>query len=184
MRWFWIDRFVEFVSGSRAVAEKAISLAEPQLDQYQPGFPVMPASLIIEGFAQTGGLLVSETRSFLPRTVLAKVGKSKFHMEARPGETLRYEVTVQEAADDAAIVHGRATIDGKLQGEVELFFAHLDDRFHGVDLFYPADYLAILRLLGVYDVGCLPDGTPLTIPSYLLEAEAQENRDGKWAMRT
>lgn len=184
MRWFWFDRFVEFVSGHRAVAVKAVTLAEEQLDEYIPGFPVMPASLIIEGFAQTGGLLVNETRAFRQRTVLAKVGKSKFYMEALPGSLLRYEVVIQDLADDGAIVHGRSTIDGQLHAEVELFFAHLDDqRYAGVDLFYPADFLGILRLLGVYDVGCQPDGTPLEVPSYLLEAETRENREGKWATR-
>jgi 3-hydroxyacyl-[acyl-carrier-protein] dehydratase len=183
VRWFWIDRFVEFVSGTRAEAVKAVTLAEEELDNYIPGFPVMPASLIVEGFAQSGGLLVGETRDFHHRTVLAKVGKSKFHMEALPGDTLHYKVTIQDLADDGAIVHCLATIDGNLQAEAELFFAHLDDRFPGVDLFYPADFLAILRLLGVYDVGCHADGTPLDVPSYLLEAEERENREGKWAVR-
>ncbi len=182
MRWFWIDRFVEFVVGSHAAAVKAVTLAEPQLDNYQPGFPFMPASLIIEGFAQTGGLLVSSMQDFRPKTVLAKVGKSKFHCEALPGGTLRFEVTVQESADDGAIVHGHATIGDQLQCEVELFFAYLDDRFQGVDLFYPADYLAILRLLGVYDVGRLPDGTPLEVPRHLLEAEVLANRAGEWEL--
>jgi 3-hydroxyacyl-[acyl-carrier-protein] dehydratase len=181
VRWFWIDRFVEFESGRRATAEKAVTLAEEQLDNYLPGFPVMPASLIIEGFAQTGGLLVGEVRAFRQRTVLAKVGKAKFFREARPGDVLRYEVTIEELADDGAIVRGRGTLAGQLHAEVELFFAHLDDRFAGVDLFYPADFLAILRLLGVYDVGRQPDGTPLVIPPHLLEAEQRQNQDGKWS---
>ena len=41
VRWFWIDRFVEFESGRRAVAEKAVTLAEEELDDYVPGFPVL-----------------------------------------------------------------------------------------------------------------------------------------------
>ncbi len=178
MRWFWIDRFVEFESGRRAAAVKAVSLAEEQLDNYIPGFPIMPASLIIEGFAQTGGLLVGEFRGFRERTVLAKVGKSTFHRETLPGDVLHFEVTIDDLRDDGAIVHGTATVDGRLQAEVELVFAHLDDRFRGVDLFYPADLLAILRLLGVYDVGRQPDGTPLDVPSHLLEAEMRANGDG------
>ncbi len=176
MRWFWFDRYLVFESGCRAVAEKAVTLAEEQLDNYVPGFPVMPASLIIEGFAQVGGLLVGEYRDYHQRTVLAKVSKSKFFMEARPGDVLRYEVTIQDLKDDGAIVHGTATIAGQLQAEVELVFAHLDDRFQGVDLFFPADFLAILRLLGVYDVGRKADGTPLEIPPHLLEAEELANR--------
>jgi 3-hydroxyacyl-[acyl-carrier-protein] dehydratase len=157
---------------------KAVTLAEPALDHYQPGFPILPASVIIEGFAQTGGLLVSSMRDFHPRTVLAKVGQSRFHRETLPGDTLRYRVTVQESADDGAIVHGQATVEGVLQCEVELFFAYLDDRFRGVELFFPADYLAILRLLGIYDVGCLPDGTRLQVPRHLAEAEERKNREG------
>jgi 3-hydroxyacyl-[acyl-carrier-protein] dehydratase len=178
VRWFWIDRFVEFESGRRATSEKAVTLAEEQLDDYIPGFPVHPASLIIEGFAQTGGLLVGEWREYRDRTVLAKVGKAQFYREVRPGDVIRYEVVVDDLRVDGAIVHGSATVGGQRQSEVELVFAHLDQRFEGVDLFYPADFLAILRLLGVYDVGRKPDGTPLEVPPHLLEAEIAANRGG------
>ena len=164
MRWFWIDRFVEFESGRRAVAEKAVTLAEEELDDYVPGFPVYPASLLIEGFAQTGGLLVGEHRGFRERTVLAKVGKAKFHFEVRPGDTIRFEVTVEDLQSDGSIVRGASYVAGQLQAEVEIMFAYL---------------LAILRLLGVYDVGRKPDGTPLEIPTHLLEAERAADYCGK-----
>ncbi len=39
VRWFWIDRFIEFESRRRAVAEKAVTLAEEQLDDYIAGLP-------------------------------------------------------------------------------------------------------------------------------------------------
>ncbi|MCU0961796.1 MAG: beta-hydroxyacyl-ACP dehydratase [Pirellulaceae bacterium] len=178
MRWFWIDRFVEFESGRRAAAEKAVTLAEEQLDDYVPGFPVMPASLIIEGFAQTGGLLVGECRQFEQRTVLAKVGRAQFFREVRPGDVMRFEVAIQDLRDDGAIVHGTARVGDQLVADVEIVFAHLDDRFEGVDLFFPADFLTILRLLGVYDVGRTADGKPLVIPARLLAAEAAANREG------
>ena len=99
MRWFWIDRFVEFVSGARAAAEKAVTLAEEQLDDYIPGFPVMPASLIIEGFAQTGGLLVGDLPRF-SRTDGAGQGRqvASSSLEARPGDVLRYEVDDRRSA--------------------------------------------------------------------------------------
>ncbi len=80
--------------------------------------------------------------------MLAKVGKAKFYREVRPGDVIRYEVTVDDLRADGAIVHGSATVGGQWQSEVELVFAHLDQRFEGVDLFYPADFLAILRLAG------------------------------------
>ncbi|MFO7905925.1 MAG: 3-hydroxyacyl-ACP dehydratase FabZ family protein [Planctomycetota bacterium] len=177
MRWFWIDRFVEFVHETRAVAEKAVTLGEEHLFDYFPGFPVMPVSLIIEGLAQTGGLLVGESHAFQRRIVLAKVGKSKFHAEVRPGDVLRYDVTIKDLGSDGAMIEGQATVAGHLRAEVELFFAYIDDRFPDVDLFDPADFLATLRLFGVYDVGCYPDGTPLRVPADLLAAEQQQHRD-------
>ena len=59
MRWFWIDRFSELVSGKTATAIKTISLSEEHLHDHFCGIPTMPNSLILEGMAQTAGMLVS-----------------------------------------------------------------------------------------------------------------------------
>jgi len=64
MRWFWIDRFIEFESGSYAKSVKNVTLAEEHLHDHFPGFPVMPGSLMIEGLAQTGGILLGEINDF------------------------------------------------------------------------------------------------------------------------
>jgi len=69
MRWIWIDKFVEFESGKRAVALKNVTLAEEHLHDHFPGAPVMPNSLVIEGIAQTGGLLVGEHSGFEERVI-------------------------------------------------------------------------------------------------------------------
>ena len=60
-----------------------------------------------------------------------------------------------------------------LQAEVELFFAHLDDRSFEGDLFDPAEFLNMVRTMGLYDVGRMPDGTPLQPPEHMLQAERQ-----------
>ena len=91
MRWFWIDRFTEFASGSHAKGIKNVTLGEEVLDEYCPGFPMYPPTLIIEGMAQLGGILVAEHFSFEKHVVLAKVGKSKFQQPARPGDQLFYD---------------------------------------------------------------------------------------------
>jgi 3-hydroxyacyl-[acyl-carrier-protein] dehydratase len=64
MRWLWIDKFVEFERGRRAVAIKNVSIVEEEIDDYVPGFPIMPNTLIIEGMAQTAGLLIGEYSGF------------------------------------------------------------------------------------------------------------------------
>ncbi|MDA1050157.1 MAG: beta-hydroxyacyl-ACP dehydratase [Planctomycetota bacterium] len=174
MRWFWIDRFVEFESGRRAVATKNISLVEEQMDEYGPWLPVMPASLVIEGLAQTGGLLVGEHNAFQERVVLAKIGKAVFHRPALAGDTLTYTTVVENMQADGAICQGTSHINGQLHAEIDLVFAHLDDRFLGVDQFEPADFLRMLRLYRLYEVGRTKDEGPLKIPDHLLQAEQED----------
>ena len=171
MRWFWIDRFLEFEHRRRAVAVKNISLAEDCMEEHLPGFPVFQNTLVIEGIAQTGGLLAGEASGFLERVVLAKVAKAVFHFQAVPGDTLTYAATLEDIKPDGAICVATSHCGSRLHAEVELVFAHLDDRFAGVDLFKPSDFLVMLRLLGMYTVGRKPDGSLLDIPAHLLEAE-------------
>src|SRR5688572_31778986 len=135
MRWFWIDRFTEFERGRRAVAIKGIAMCEEQLDGYTPGFPVMPASLMIEGMAHTAGLLIGEMEGFSQRVVLAKIGKAVFHGLAVPGDLLRYEATITDVKKDGAIATVHGYVGDELRAEVDLMFAFLDDRFPSGPLF-------------------------------------------------
>ncbi|HZL91667.1 MAG TPA: 3-hydroxyacyl-ACP dehydratase FabZ family protein [Pirellulaceae bacterium] len=179
MRWFWIDKFVEFERGRRAVAIKNVSIVEEPLDDYLPGFPVMPNTLIIEGMAQTAGLLIGEMGGFEDRVVLAKIGQAVFHRHALPGDQLRYTATVQDLRKDGSIAKVTSHIGQDLQGEVELMFAFLplDDRFPSGPLFEPVDFLAMVRAFGMYDVARTETGEPARPPeSYLkFEREAQAN---------
>ena len=93
MRWIWIDRFTAFESGKAATAVKCLSAAEDQFGEHFPGFPVMPAPLILEGLAQTGGILVGEANQYCENVVLAKMS-AKFHKEAMAGEQLTYTTTI------------------------------------------------------------------------------------------
>ena len=170
MRWFWIDRFIEFERGRRAVALKALALSEEQFDSYTPGFATMPSSLIIEGMAQTSGLLVGEMDGFAQRVVLAKIGKAIFLRPVRPGEVLRYEATITDAKGDGALASVTAHVDDELVAEVELMFAFLDERFPSGPLFEPVDFAAMLRNFHMYDVGRTADGQPIELPPFYADA--------------
>ena len=126
MRWIWIDRFVEFESGKSARAVKNLSLAEDVFAEHFPGWPVMPAALMLEGLAQAGGILVGEANDFREKVVLAKVPRVVFHREMLAGEQLVYEVEVQHLRPEGAAVAGRVTVGGEVTAEAEIFFAHLD----------------------------------------------------------
>lgn len=174
MRWFWIDRFVEFESGRRAVAVKNVALDEECLDNYFPAYPIFPHSLVIEGIAQTGGLLAGEYFQFDARVVLAKVAAAKFHCYAVPGDTLRYSVVMEDINPQAANVKATSHIGDKLHAEVELLFAHLPDRVRQGEMFEEAQFLRMMRLLNMYDIGRKPDGTPIVPPPRYLAAEQAE----------
>ena len=126
MRWIWIDRFESFESGKSARAIKNLSLAEDYFADHFPDYPVMPACLILEGLAQTGGILVGEAKQFQEKVVLAKVPRASFPREAVAGQTLVYEAEILHLRDEGAAVAGRALADGAVVADVEIFFAHLD----------------------------------------------------------
>ena len=136
MRWIWIDKFESFTSGRSAVAVKAVTAAEEHLHDLYPGFPVVPASLIIEGMAQTSGILVGEAKGFAEKVILAKIGKAEFHRMVRPGETLRYAATADTINDSGASITGRVTSGDDLVAEISLMFSHIDQNMAG--LAFPA----------------------------------------------
>jgi 3-hydroxyacyl-[acyl-carrier-protein] dehydratase len=126
MRWIWIDRFTDFESGKFARAVKNLSLAEDHYAQHFPGYPIMPAALILEGLAQTGGILVGEVNKFQEKVILAKVPRAVFHREMVAGETLYYEAEVVHLRPEGAAVNARVIVDNQVTVEAEIFFAHLD----------------------------------------------------------
>jgi 3-hydroxyacyl-[acyl-carrier-protein] dehydratase len=133
VRWIWIDRFEEFVSGRRAVAVKNVTLAEDHLHDHFPGFPLMPASLMIEGMAQTAGILVGEARQFAEKVILAKVKQAVFHEIVRPGQQIRHEAVIEQLTDSAASTSGRIYVGDRLIGEVDIVFSHIDQNLSGLD---------------------------------------------------
>jgi 3-hydroxyacyl-[acyl-carrier-protein] dehydratase len=149
MRWMWIDRVVELQPRQRMVAVKNISLAEEHLHDHfaadaERGLaatPVMPASLMLEGMAQTAGILVGHAEEFREKVVLAKISKAEILRDATPGCTLRYTATIErmdaigastrgtvEMMDHARPEQGFQTI-----GAIDLMFSHLDQNMAGAE---------------------------------------------------
>ena len=126
MRWIWIDRFLDFHSGKSARAVKNLSLAEDYFADHFPGYPVMPGPLMLEGLAQTGGILVGEANDFREKVVLAKVPYARFLRDVLAGEQIVYEVEMLHLRPEGAAVQGRVLAGGQVAVEAEIFFAHLD----------------------------------------------------------
>ena len=113
---------------------RKIPFAEDLFAAHFPGYPVVPATLLIEGLAQTGGILVGDANDFREKVVLAKIPKARFHAEALPGQELTYDVTLVQLRAEGAVVEGRVTAaGGRPVAEAEIYFAHLDQsRSHQV----------------------------------------------------
>jgi 3-hydroxyacyl-[acyl-carrier-protein] dehydratase len=151
MRWIWIDKFLEFRSGEFARAIKNLTLAEEHLHDHFPGYPVMPASLIIEGLAQTGGILVGEAGGFAEKVILAKIPRAEFHGVACAGDQLVYEVTLTDLRSEGAVVDAKAFLNGELLADAEIVFAHLDNS-RANQIFGPKNFVFTQQLLGVLDL--------------------------------
>ena len=154
MRWIWIDKFTDFESGRRATAIKNVSLAEEHLHDHFPAYPVMPASLIVEGMAQTAGILVGEARQFQEKVILAKVKRARFEREVRPGEQLRYDAQIEQVSPEAASTVGRVFADGESLAEIEIVFSHIDNNLSGLsfpeeNFVFTEDFKSLLRTYNV-----------------------------------
>jgi len=149
MHWLWIDRVVELIPRTRLVALKNVSLAEDHLHDHfaadparkRAAMPIMPASLIIEGVAQSSGILVGHAEGFREKCVLAKVSKAELDREVLPGQTLRYTVNMVQfdtvGASTLSVVEvmdlGKPSPAWAEIGRIELMFSHIDRNMAGIE---------------------------------------------------
>ena len=132
MRWIWIDRFTEFEPGRKATAIKNVSLAEEHLHDHWEAYPIMPPSLMIEGMAQTAGILVGQARDFQEKVILAKIAKAEFTDIVVPGDQITYQAQIETLAPEAAATRGVVLRNGQCIGQVDLMFSHIDQNLAGV----------------------------------------------------
>lgn len=132
MRWIWIDRFVAFEPGKRAEAVKNVSLAEEHVHDHWSAYPIHPASLMIEGMAQTAGILVGQARDFREKVILAKISKAEFSDVVVPGDQITFRAEITTISEDAAATSGTVLREGEQIGRVDLMFSHIDRNLGGV----------------------------------------------------
>jgi len=168
MHWYWIDRITVFESQKRAEAVKVISLAEDHLHDHFKYRPVMPASLIVEGIAQTAGLLLSEANGYKENVVLAKIPRLTFHLvEALPGDVLTYKVRLETISDGGGVAAVEAYNGGVLMADGEMMFVHLRASlaFSDQSLFADGDLPDMMRIFRAYEIGVAADGSKLLPPN-------------------
>jgi UDP-3-O-[3-hydroxymyristoyl] N-acetylglucosamine deacetylase/3-hydroxyacyl-[acyl-carrier-protein] dehydratase len=117
-----VDRILELEDRKRVVGIKNVTMNEPFFIGHFPGHPIMPAVLIIEAMAQTGGVLllnsVDDPKKYL--VYFTRVDKAKFRRPVLPGDQLRFELELKTLRRGMCTMLGRAYVEGQLTAEAEL----------------------------------------------------------------
>ena len=91
-----IDRVIDIRGDESGIGIKNVTANEPQFLGHFPNNPVMPGVLMIEGMAQTAGVLclrqINETARKDSLFYFLTIDKAKFRKPAVPGDVVKYHV--------------------------------------------------------------------------------------------
>nr|WP_217671566.1 3-hydroxyacyl-ACP dehydratase FabZ [Marinitoga sp. 1135] len=111
---------VEEVSENKIIAYKNVSVNEPFFQGHFPQYPIMPGVLIIEGLAQTSGLLLMKDLKDDAIPLFLGIDKARFKKEVRPGDKLVYEVELIQEKMGMYKLSGKGKVNGKVVTSAEI----------------------------------------------------------------
>ncbi|MEA2906595.1 MAG: 3-hydroxyacyl-[acyl-carrier-protein] dehydratase [Alphaproteobacteria bacterium] len=117
-----IDRVIGIRGDEAGIGIKNVTANEPQFMGHFPGNPVFPGVLMIEGMAQTAGVMcimaqaMGETKSVFFLTI----DKAKFRKPVTPGDTIEYHMTKKARKRNMWWFHGEARVAGQVVAEADV----------------------------------------------------------------
>lgn len=118
-----VDRIIDIEEGQNITGLKNVSMGEPFFQGHFPGEPVMPGVLILEGMAQTGGILayLSDRKMIGEKLVyFAGLDKVRFRKVVRPGDQLIFKLEMIKQKARLTKMSGKAYVGDELVTEAEL----------------------------------------------------------------
>ncbi|MFG1430909.1 3-hydroxyacyl-ACP dehydratase FabZ [Xanthobacter sp. V2C-8] len=117
-----VDR-VEQIDGDRScVGIKNVTANEPHFQGHFPGNPVMPGVLIIEGMAQTAGVVCVMGKDHAKPALVyfMTIDEAKFRRPVVPGDVLEYHMTRIARRRNMWWYRGEAKVRGELVAEAKV----------------------------------------------------------------
>lgn len=107
-----VDKIIDLKPGEAITGIKNVTINEPFFQGHFPGHPIMPGVLIVEGMAQTGGIILLRQMDDPGEWVayFASIDNVKFRKPVLPGDTLRYELRVISLKRSLSKMHGDAYV--------------------------------------------------------------------------
>ncbi len=123
-----VDRIIALDPGRSVTGLKNVTINEPFFQGHFPGHPVMPAVLIIEAMAQTGGVLllssVEDPRGKL--VYFSGIDGARFRRPVTPGDQLRFELEMVKLRGPMCRMRGTAYVDSHKVAEADLMSTIVD----------------------------------------------------------
>jgi 3-hydroxyacyl-[acyl-carrier-protein] dehydratase len=118
-----IDRVIEIDGDNSGVGIKNVTANEPHFVGHFPDNPVMPGVLLLEGMAQTCGVICGlaggEGRP-LKRVFFLTIDKAKFRKPVLPGDVVEYHMTKIANRKNMWWYRGEAKVRDTLVAEADI----------------------------------------------------------------
>ena len=116
-----VDRVIDIRGDEHGIGIKNVTINEPHFQGHFPGNPVFPGVLMIEGMAQTAGVLCIAATGARPTSVFfLTIDKAKFRKPVRPGDTIEYHMNRITRRKSMWWYRGEAKVAGQIVAEAQV----------------------------------------------------------------